>query len=554
MTILPLFERELRVKARSPSCYWLRFAAALGGILVCLPTLMLNAGLGSSPAQMGAFAFNGLVLAAFILCCVSGFMTVDGISRERREGTLGLLFLTRVRVVDVLLGKFGAAGLAALCALAACVPVLIVPILTGGVSGGEAARKMFVLFDTLMMSLAAGLWASARGRGWWSSARSSVLMLAFLVFGPLLLGAMFPGSASPHIIWPGPLSAFAAADDVNYRRSAGVYWFSILVIHTTSWLLVMGAGFRLRRALKEDDEGFLRRVRSTAKDESSPGFMFGNFEIRPQKSKALAEGEAPLPWLMARQRGIRSVVWAGAMLGIIYHTGMFSWGAFLRIARGVYAPMAMGASINIVEGSLFAWAASRFFLESRREGELELLMTTPEGARNIVSSQWQWLKKVFCWPTVALVVPYGLIWLTNYLLRSQAWRGSGLFGVYSQLILLGLNVIAGMVALIRVGMWYGWLEQSPARAVARTVVLSKVVPILIGMLVPLIIPRFLLAKFYNPFSNVRFILGGTVPQLIILLYYFYLYRWARRRLESQVGQSSPKSGLDSLLNFVYQPG
>jgi ABC-type Na+ efflux pump permease subunit len=166
MTILPLVQRELRVKARSPSCYWMRFAAALGGILVCAPAVMISGGLGSGQAQMGAFAFDGLVLAAFILCCGSGLTTVDGISRERREGTLGLLFLTRVRVVDVLVGKFGAAGLTGLCALAACVPVLIVPILTGGVSGAEAARKVLVLFDTMAMSLATGLWASARGRGW----------------------------------------------------------------------------------------------------------------------------------------------------------------------------------------------------------------------------------------------------------------------------------------------------------------------------------------------------------------------------------------------------
>jgi hypothetical protein len=369
-----------------------------------------------------------------------------------------------------------------------------------------------------------------------------------------VLGELFLNAAGPNVSWPGPLSALQAADVVNYRTSAGAYWLSILVIQATTWLLMLGAGFRLRLVLKEDDEGLLLRANSKAKDESSPGFRLANFEIHPQKSKALAEDEAPLPWLMARQRGIRKVVWAGAMLGIIHHTGMFSWGAFLRIARGIYAPMAMGASINIVEGSLFAWAASRFFLESRREGELELLMTTPEGAGNMVASQWQWLKKVFRWPTVALVVPYGLIWLTNYLLRSQAWRGSGLFGVYSQLILLSLNVIAGIVALIRVGMWYGWSERSQARAVARTVVLAKAVPFLIGILVPLIIPRMLLAKFYNPFSNLRFILGGTVPQLIILLYHIYLYRWAKRRLEARFGEIKPKSDLDSLLKFTYQPG
>src|SRR5580658_8443514 len=120
MTILPVVERELRVRARSPAGYWTRFGAALAGTLLCVSMLTINA----NPSFIGAFVFNGLMVAAFILCSFSGFLTVDGISRERREGTLGLLFLTRVRPLDVLLGNFGAAGLASLCALAAFVPVL----------------------------------------------------------------------------------------------------------------------------------------------------------------------------------------------------------------------------------------------------------------------------------------------------------------------------------------------------------------------------------------------------------------------------------------------
>jgi hypothetical protein len=117
MTILPLVERELQMRARSPAGYWTRFAAALAGILVCLPALTFFGGMRSTQAQSGAFAFNGLVVAAFILCCFSGFLTVDGISRERREGTLGLFFLTRVRELDVLLGNFGASRRLSTCSI-----------------------------------------------------------------------------------------------------------------------------------------------------------------------------------------------------------------------------------------------------------------------------------------------------------------------------------------------------------------------------------------------------------------------------------------------------
>lgn len=96
MTILPLIERELRVRARRRAVYWARFAVALAGILICLPTLVMSASSWSgSQAALGHSAFNGLVVTAFFLCCCAGLLTADSISRERREGTLGLLSLSQ---------------------------------------------------------------------------------------------------------------------------------------------------------------------------------------------------------------------------------------------------------------------------------------------------------------------------------------------------------------------------------------------------------------------------------------------------------------------------
>ncbi len=553
MTILPLVERELRVTARSPSCYWLRFAAALAGILVCLPALTMYAGWGLSPAQMGTYVFNNLVLAAFVLCCVSGFMTVDGISRERREGTLGLLFLTRVRVVDVLLGKFGAAALAGLCALAACAPVITIPILSGGVSGGEAARKVLVLFDTMILSLTAGLWASARDREWWSCARAAGLVLLALVFGPLLLEAMSSAFSRHYVAWLGPLSALAAAEDSSYRRSAGSYWISLVVIHAISWLLVIGAGIRMRRALREEDETPVHRGGTAVGRKVWSNFTLANIKIKFPGHKPLAEGEEPLAWLMRGQSGIRMLVWAGALLGVIYQSGLFIFGALVRRAWGAYSFFGMGVALRIAEGCLFAWAVGRFFIEARRGGELELLMTTPEGATNMVASQWKWLKNVFWWPTVAMVAASVFWTLTTLFFPYQRWGRFGLYIVSSQLTLC-VSTIAGMVALVWVGMWYGWSERSQTRAIIRTVLLAKGPPYLIGMLGSMVIQRMFPVRYLNSQFSVSDFLVWNSPQIIVLLYCFCLYCWARRRLESALAPRLPKSGLDSLLNFIYQPG
>lgn len=180
MTFLPIIERELRARARSPATYWSRFVVGMVGALVLLPQLMWAWPLGA-PGGMGRSLLNAIVGAAFLGSCAACVLTADVISSERREGTLGLLLLTRVRAFDVLVGKLGSAGLTSLCALVAFLPMLMIPVLAGGVTGGEAFRKGLVLPDTMFLALAAGLWASACGRERLKTARTALLLLAGIV-------------------------------------------------------------------------------------------------------------------------------------------------------------------------------------------------------------------------------------------------------------------------------------------------------------------------------------------------------------------------------------
>src|SRR5437588_9375547 len=98
MTLLPILSRELLIRSRGRANYWTRFCVALAGVLLCLQTLQTSSWANAS--QMGAFVFNGIVGAAFLVSCSACLLTADAISMEWREGTLGLLFLTRVKVLD----------------------------------------------------------------------------------------------------------------------------------------------------------------------------------------------------------------------------------------------------------------------------------------------------------------------------------------------------------------------------------------------------------------------------------------------------------------------
>ena len=117
MTLLPIIGRELRGRARSGGTYWTRFAVALAGVLLCVQQLIVSGPL-SVPAAVGRLVFNEMVGTAFVLCCGACLLTAEAIGVERREGTLGLLFLTPVRSFDVLTGKLVSVGTTCLCALA----------------------------------------------------------------------------------------------------------------------------------------------------------------------------------------------------------------------------------------------------------------------------------------------------------------------------------------------------------------------------------------------------------------------------------------------------
>src|SRR3954462_14253045 len=147
MTFLPIVDRELRVAARRQSTYWTRTAVTLGAIIVGICIYLANLELPEH--KLGQFIFMGLAALCMFHCLACGRQsTVDCLSEEKREGTLGLLFLTDLKGYDIILGKLTATSLRGFYALLAVFPVLAVPLLLGGVTSGEFWRMVLVLVNT----------------------------------------------------------------------------------------------------------------------------------------------------------------------------------------------------------------------------------------------------------------------------------------------------------------------------------------------------------------------------------------------------------------------
>src|SRR5690348_13115289 len=104
MTFLPIVERELIEASRRRGTYWIRLAAAAVGLLIGGWVMLMTH--NQPPAQLGIALFVALSIAAFVYCLSVGiFRTADCLSEEKREGTLGLLFLTDLKGYDIVLGK-----------------------------------------------------------------------------------------------------------------------------------------------------------------------------------------------------------------------------------------------------------------------------------------------------------------------------------------------------------------------------------------------------------------------------------------------------------------
>src|SRR2546430_12339307 len=107
MSFLPMVDRELRVPGRRRGTYWNRAFSALVAILFGGWLMLLYQ--QSPPHEVGQILFASLAALTFLYCLLAGVRaTAHCLSEEKREGTLGLLFLTDLEGYDVAVGTLAA--------------------------------------------------------------------------------------------------------------------------------------------------------------------------------------------------------------------------------------------------------------------------------------------------------------------------------------------------------------------------------------------------------------------------------------------------------------
>ncbi len=177
--------REMLEAARRAGSWRLRWV----GPLVLLGVFgWARVALRGGGASWEGLALFGLMSKASIglAWLVLPWTTADAIAAERREGTLGLLWLTPLTPGGVLMAKTAAHGIRAAWMLASMAPVMVWPVLMGGVGWADISRWALAWLAMAGLSLTSGMVASAVATGWWT-VRLGALMGNVVALGLMVL-------------------------------------------------------------------------------------------------------------------------------------------------------------------------------------------------------------------------------------------------------------------------------------------------------------------------------------------------------------------------------
>lgn len=319
MTFLPIVERELRERSRQPAGYRARFWTAAASIGVGM-LMVVTARQGMPPHKLAQALFVVYGSLALSFAMLSGlFLTADCLSSEKREQTLGLLFLTDLKGHDVVLGKLAATSMQSLYALLGLFPIIAVPLLMGGITGGAVVRLALTLLVTMFFSLSTGMVVSALSR----ETRQAILGTLGLLIGisgvfPLVYGIIvaLTNDEKVAILYPCPVFTFMSGLDEFYRHpmfGRDSYWYSLGLV------FAMGLGFliwacHLSPRLCQEEA---RETGDSPKARLLREWRYGTAEWR--KALRFCLDKNPLYWLFRRDRVTQRTCWAVfSLLGLVW--------------------------------------------------------------------------------------------------------------------------------------------------------------------------------------------------------------------------------------------
>lgn len=466
MTFLPIVGRELRVASRQRNTYWNRIGAGLGGIGIGGWIMLMPWFRGQQ--VVGPALFISLSVLTFAYALLMGVLkTADCLSEEKREGTLGLLFLTDLKGYDIVLGKLAATSLNAFYGLLAIFPVMAIPLLAGGVSANELTRVVVSSLATLFFSLSVGMFCSAICRDDRRAIVLSLVVVLFFAAGLPAIGGSVASSQVPRqepnplffVLSPGYACFLAFDATYNIFPNFNFFWESIVTIHVLSWGLLIAACLIVPRTWQDKATSSERQRRRLRWQRAGLGGVEGIVSFRTRLLQV-----NPVYWLSSRDRLKTFALWLLLAVGVL----LWIWGLafYPRDWKRTENYFFTGFAYMVVLKFWMAFEAGRLLGADRKSGALELLLSTPITVREILQGHLMALGRMFGGPMLVVVAA------TIVFAAAEKDEG-GWVRVCSVGI---LAFVADMIALAPLGLWMGMVSRSTGRAAAAAVVRVLVLP------------------------------------------------------------------------------
>jgi hypothetical protein len=489
VNVLPIVERELRTASRQWRTYIARTWAGAVALAFVLYILWVFRAAFGIPLT-GAVILKFVSYIAFAFCAFGGVnRTADCLSSEKREDTLGLLFLTSLRSHDIVLGKLIANSCRSFYVLLATIPVLSLPILMGGVTSSEVLRVPVSLLNALLLSLSVGLLVSALSR----SQKVAKGISSFVI---ITLMALLP--AASRLIereWENPELALLLsipsptyAQEMSLAGTFGLrlnyFWTSILAQLAISILSICLACWVLPHSWKIKSLS-LRQLRWKEKFRQ---WLLGTPEIRTvYRARLLARN--PIFWLTCRER--YGALWPAlfAVTVMALAVGMIVHYEIPMESATMIAVACFGAIDLFLRGRVAGTVAQRL-TEDRQIGALELLLSTTLSVPGIVKGLWMAVRRNLLWTYVPLLVLNLTGSLAAIVVLGGEWQN------YLVILMFVIISIGDFITLGYVGMWYTMRYFNPIHAPGLALLRIVVLPWIVFMAMIGLIGSFGLFRGY----------------------------------------------------------
>lgn len=410
MNVWPLIVRELRAEARRPNTYWVRAftAGTLTAIFVWATWTYQAIGGNLGPVLFNALAVGLVFSALAIVAAITG----DSISREKREGTLGLLFLTPLRARDIVVGKTLLHALRSVPIFLGTAPIVLLPFLLGGIAAMQVVVLLIGLAVALTLAVASGVLASVYSREWAQSIVLAMLICAGL--SAICVAGIFMLVVFLRSIWIGVVA-------------------SVLFAAVALFFALRHAGRQLEGKWQQEE----------SRGESWWTLLFSKSDFWNKVFKwdtRKARDRNPIAWLQEYNWGSRLTKWGWCILLFAAQWQMLlQFRQYIDYQMQLYRLTALG----------IAFSAAASFRRERQTGALELLLVTPISAGRLLWGRLQGVWFHF-FPAMAILA---CVWLMGPQWISLPYRFSFyLLGAY-----FCIPVIGFYCALLSSNVLISWL-------------------------------------------------------------------------------------------------